>query len=255
MTQPLTAQKESQAAELEAAIRREALPRHVAVIMDGNGRWGEGHGMTRAYGHRESVEAVRRCVTAADDLGIGYLSLFCFSTENVQRPSDEVASLFALFDDVLDAEVDKLHQKNVRIITTGMIELLPEELTRKFDSAVERTKDNTGLLLNLCVMYSGRTEIVCAVQKIAAAVAAGEYQLERLNERSFRQFLFHPEIPDADLVIRTSGEVRISNFLLWQIAYSELVFTEVLWPDFTRADFCAALLEYQRRQRRFGRVQ
>ena len=211
--------------------------------------------MPRAYGHRESVEAVRRCVTAADDVGIKYLSLFCFSTENTGRPEDEVESLFKLFDDVLEAETQKLHKKNVRIITTGMLELLPQELSAKFGSAVALTAANDGLQLNLCVMYSGRSELLAAMERLVRAVQDGAFVLERLNERSFRQFLFHPEVPDPDLVIRTSGEMRISNFLLWQMAYSELVFTEVLWPDFSRADFLAALVEYQNRNRRYGKVQ
>jgi len=251
----ISAQPETAAAALERELLPGALPKHVAVIMDGNGRWGEGHGMPRAYGHRESVEAVRRCVTAADDLGLKHLSLFCFSTENTGRPEDEVESLYKLFDDVLDAETEKLHKKNVRIITTGMLELLPGALSAKFDAAVKRTAANDGLQLNLCVMYSGRSELLAAMERLARAVQSGEFIIERLNERSFRQFLFHPEIPDPDLVIRTSGEMRISNFLLWQMAYSELVFTEVLWPDFCRADFLAALLEYQHRNRRYGKVQ
>lgn len=255
MANVISAQPESAAEAIQRQLVPGALPQHVAVIMDGNGRWGEGHGMTRAYGHRESVEAVRRCVTAADDLGLKYLSLFCFSTENTNRPLDEVSSLFKLFDDVLDAETEKLHRKQVRIVVTGMLDLLPEELAAKFRSAIDRTSANTGLQLNLCVMYSGRSELLCAMQQLLEAVQRGEFKPERLSERSFRQFLFHPEIPDPDLVIRTSGEQRISNFLLWQMAYSELVFTEVLWPDFSRADFMAALHEFQLRSRRFGKVQ
>jgi undecaprenyl diphosphate synthase len=254
MSQVLPAQHLSAAAELEAQLDRGSLPRHVGVIMDGNGRWGIGRGMPREYGHRESVDAMRTAVTAADDLGIGALSLFCFSTENIDRPADEVASLFALFNDVLDAEPPQLHARGVRIVTSGLVELLPEPLPAKFADAVELTQANTGLILNLCVMYSGRSELIEAVKKLAAAAMQGEFDIDALDERLFRSFLYHAELPDLDLVIRTSGELRISNFLLWQMAYSELVFTEVLWPDFSRADFLAALLEYQRRSRRFGRV-
>jgi undecaprenyl diphosphate synthase len=239
----LTAQGEERAAEFEAALEPGHLPTHVAVIMDGNGRWGQARGLTRTDGHRESIEAIRRTVTAADDLHLGYLSLYCFSTENLQRPVDEVDSLFHLFAEVLNSETDELHRKNVRIIVTGMLDYLPEELAAQFHTAIALTKDNTGLTLNLCVMYSGRAEII-----------AGRFDPARLNERTFRQFLFQPSVPDPDLVIRTSGELRISNFLLWQMAYSEMVFTEVLWPDFTRADFLAALLDYQQRARRFGKV-
>ncbi len=250
----LCAQGEECAAQLEAALEPERLPAHVAVIMDGNGRWGEARGLTRNAGHRESIEAIRRSVTAADDLHLGYLSLYCFSTENLQRPVDEVDGLFHLFAGVLDTETQELHRKNVRIIVTGLLDYLPEELAAKFHSAIALTKDNTGLTLNLCVMYSGRSELLYAALGLAREVSAGRFDPQRLNERTFRQFLFHPDVPDPDLVIRTSGEMRISNFLLWQMAYSEMVFTEVLWPDFTRADFLAALLCYQQRSRRFGKV-
>ena len=222
--------------------------------MDGNGRWGVGHGMTREYGHQESVDAMRTAVTLASDLGIKHLSLFCFSTENIQRPPTEVKSLFTLFNDVLDTEPQQLHKKNVRICTSGMVELLPEPLPQKFDAARKLTTGNTGLYLNLCVMYSGRDEIVNAVRRLAKAAVAGEVDPDEIDDDMFRGFLYHPEMPDADLVIRTSGEQRLSNFLLWQMAYSELVFSEVLWPDFCEADFLAALLAYQQRTRRFGLV-
>lgn len=254
MGNTLQAQPETRASELQAALAPEGLPAHVAVIMDGNGRWGEGHGMSRVYGHQGSVEAVRRAVTAADDLGIQFLSLFCFSTENIERPSMEVVSLFTLFMDTLDRETEELYRKNVRILTTGLTDRLPDGLAEKFSGAVRRTSDNTGLTLNLCVMYSGRTELLHAVRSVATAAKAGKLDPEELDEEGFRGFLLHPDVPDPDLVIRTSGEQRISNFLLWQMAYSELVFTEVLWPDFGRADFLAALCEYQRRTRRFGKV-
>ena len=250
----LAVQPEARAAELEAALAAERLPRHVAIIMDGNGRWGQAHGLTRSDGHRESIDAIRRAVTAADDLGLDFLTLYCFSTENVDRPLDEVHGLFGLFAEVLDTETAELHRKRVRIMVTGMLELLPDELAAKFHDAVALTARNTGLTLNLCVMYSGRSELLHAVQRIAEAARAGELEPERINERVFRRYLYHPEVPDPDLVIRTSGEQRISNFLLWQMAYSELLFTEVLWPDFTRADFLAALLAYQQRSRRFGKV-
>jgi undecaprenyl diphosphate synthase len=250
----LAAQGEESAAALEAALEPGRLPAHVAVIMDGNGRWGQARGLTRNAGHCESVEAIRRAVTAADDLHLSYLSLYCFSTENMQRPTAEVDGLFHLFESVLDTETQKLHSKNVRIIVTGLLDYLPEALAAKFHAAIALTQGNTGLTLNLCVMYSGRSEIVQAALHLAQEVNAGRFDPARLNERTFRQFLFHPEVPDPDLVVRTSGEMRISNFLLWQMAYSEMVFTEVLWPDFTRADFLAALLCYQQRSRRFGKV-
>ena len=242
------------ARELEAALDRAQLPHHVAVIMDGNGRWGVQHGMTREYGHHESVDAMRTTVTAASDLGLQFLSLFCFSTENIQRPLNEVQSLFELFNEVLDLEPEKLHKKNVRIITSGMIEQLPEPLPHKFAKAIELTANNTGLTLNLCVMYSGRSELIQATRRAAQAIAAGELNPDELNEHTLKRYFYHPELPDPDLVIRTSGEKRISNFLLWQLAYSELIFSDILWPDFSRADFLTALYEFQQRNRRFGKV-
>lgn len=239
---------------LEALLDPEALPVHVGVIMDGNGRWGVSHGGTREYGHRESVDAMRHTVTAASDLGLKYLSLFCFSVENLQRPPTEVGSLFKLFNDVLDFEPARLHEKNVRIVTSGMANLLPEPLPVKFDQATELTRRNTGLTLNLCVMYSGRMELLESMRAMAQAAREGRFDLDDLDEANFRQFLCQPDVPDLDLVIRTSGEMRISNFLLWQMAYSELYFSDVLWPDFSRPHFIEALLDYQRRQRRFGKV-
>ena len=239
---------------LEALLEPELLPVHAGVIMDGNGRWGVSHGGTREYGHRESVDAMRSTVTAASDLGVKFLSLFCFSVENLQRPPAEVGSLFKLFNEVLDCEPTRLHKKNVRIVTSGMLNLLPDPLPEKFNQAIELTKNNTGLTLNLCVMYSGRMELLESMRALAEAARDGRFDLEDLDESNFRQFLCQPSIPDLDLVIRTSGEMRISNFLLWQMAYSELYFCDVLWPDFSRAHFIDALLDYQNRQRRFGKV-
>ena len=254
MSDVRTDRESSRAVALTEGLEPTAMPRHVGVIMDGNGRWGVARGMDREYGHREAVDALRATVTAADDLGVGYLSLYCFSTENINRPDREVNSLFKLFDEVLDNEVRVLNAKNVRIVISGMTELLPEPLPQKFAQAVELTAGNTGLVLNLCVMYSGRSEIIEAVKRIAGEARDGRLDPARLDERRFEQYLFQPELPEIDLTIRTSGEMRISNFLLWQMAYSELVFTDVLWPDFNRDGFMSALREYQLRQRRFGRV-
>lgn len=254
MPRILTAQPPEAAQALSAKLVPTLMPAHVGVIMDGNGRWGVDHGGEREYGHRESVDAMRSVVTAADDLGVKCLSLFCFSTENLERPLAEVESLFKLFNDVLDTEVQELHRKNTRILTSGFVEYLPDPLPEKFARACEMTSANTGLNLNLCVMYSGRSEITRAVQRLARAAADGEIAAEEIDEAMIARQLFQPDLPEIDLVIRTSGELRISNFLLWQMAYAELVFSEVLWPDYTRADFIAALYEYQRRQRRFGNV-
>jgi undecaprenyl diphosphate synthase len=242
------------AAGSQVELAPDNIPQHVAIIMDGNGRWGQLHGLDRNAGHRGGVEAIRRTVQAADDVGVKYLSLYSFSTENLGRPPEEVECLFGLFSETLDREVAELHRKNVRVVVTGLLEWLPEELAAKFRSAIELTAANTGLTLNLCVMYSGRAEIVDAVKSIAAEVAAGTLDPSRIDDRTISRHLYMPEIPDPDLVIRTSGEQRVSNFLLWQIAYSEFVFSEVLWPDFAAADFNAALREYQQRSRRFGGV-
>jgi undecaprenyl diphosphate synthase len=247
---PATAADEADA--IEAQLDLSSLPAHIAIIMDGNGRWGEQNGKSRCDGHLGGVEAIRRVVTACSDLGIKYLSLYSFSTENSNRPPDEVRYLFDLFARTMAGEVEGLHAKNVRVIITGLLDWLPEEPAGEFRRAVERTADNTGLTLNLCVMYSGRAELIDAARAIACAARKGELDPARLSERVFRSFLYHPEVPDPDLVIRSSGEQRISNFLLWQIAYSELVFSEVLWPDYSRADLLAALREYQYRHRRFG---
>ncbi|MCB1187515.1 di-trans,poly-cis-decaprenylcistransferase [bacterium] len=254
MIRAVPAQPESAVAELEAALRGDLMPQHVAVIMDGNGRWGKLHGMERLEGHHEAIKAVRATVTAAQDLKLPFLTLYCFSTENLNRPADEIHGLFELFMAVLDSQTEELHERQVRIIFNGRMDWLPDELAQKFHAAVELTKHNTGLTLNLCVMYSGRMEMMDAIRAAADAIASGELASRDLDEESFRRFLYQPEVPDPDLIIRTSGEQRISNFLLWQLAYSELVFTEVLWPDFSRADFLAALLTYQQRNRRFGAV-
>jgi undecaprenyl diphosphate synthase len=254
MAKILTSQPPETAEALSARLVPGLLPTHVGVIMDGNGRWGVDHGGAREYGHRESVDAMRTVVTAADDLGIKCLSLYCFSTENLDRPLAEVESLFKLFNDVLDTETQELHRKNTRILTSGFVEYLPAPLPEKFARACKLTAANTGLTLNLCVMYSGRSELIRAVQQLARRAAAGELAPAEIDEGALEQHLFQPGLPEIDLVIRTSGELRISNFLLWQMAYAELVFSEVLWPDYSRADFIAALCEYQWRQRRFGGV-
>ena len=254
MIRAVPAQPESRVAELEAALEGKDMPRHVAVIMDGNGRWGKRHGLERLEGHHEAIKAIRATVTAAQDLELDFLTLYCFSTENLNRPAEEIHGLFELFMAVLDAETEELHRRNVRIVFNGRMDWLPDELAGKFHAAVDLTGNNTGLTLNLCVMYSGRMELMDAVRAAADAIASGELASRDLDEESFRRFLYQPGIPDPDLIIRTSGEQRMSNFLLWQLAYSELVFTEVLWPDFCRADFLAALLAFQERNRRYGAV-
>jgi undecaprenyl diphosphate synthase len=254
MAEVLQAQHATEADNLHSQLLPEAIPTHVAIIMDGNGRWGLMHGLTRCDGHRCATDAMWRAVDTADRLGVGYLSLYCFSTENVHRPIDEVTALFTLFSEVLDEETPELHRRNVRVVTTGELDELPAPLPGKFRATEELTAGNTGLVLNLCIMYSGRAELLRAMRLAGEAVSRGEIGPEALDEAALRRWFYHPEMPDVDLTIRTSGEQRISNFLLWQMAYSELVFTEVLWPDFNEADFLAALVQYQNRNRRFGRV-
>jgi undecaprenyl diphosphate synthase len=252
--QVMPAQNVDDADTLRAQLQLDSIPRHVAVIMDGNGRWGLLHGLTRCDGHRKATDAMWRTVDTADKLGIGYLSLYAFSTENVSRPPAEVEALFTLFSDVLDEETPELHRRNIKVIVTGELDDLPPPLPAKFRETTDLTANNTGLVLNLCIMYSGRTELLRAARLAAQAAADGGIDPAELTERQLRGFFYHPGVPDVDLTIRTSGEQRISNFLLWQMAYSELVFSEVLWPDYTVADFLAALLQYQMRNRRFGKL-
>jgi len=254
MSQLLAAQPQESAERLRSGLNLEAIPRHIAVIMDGNGRWAKQRGLERTAGHSCGVDAIHRTVDEAERLGVQYLSLYSFSTENMNRPPQEVACLFDLFANTLVTEVEGLHARNIRIITTGLIDWLPTELAAGFHRAEDYTAANTGLTLNLCVMYSGRAELLDAIRAIAAEAQAGRLRPEYIDEHVVRAHLYRPDVPDPDLLIRTSGEQRISNFLLWQIAYSELVFSEVLWPDFCEADFLAAVLEYQRRERRFGKL-
>ncbi len=235
-------------------VDRENLPRHIAIIMDGNGRWGKKYGFSRVIGHREGVETVRTVVETSLDLGVKHLSLFAFSTDNIFRPLSEVSSLFGLFEEILVAEAAKLNEKKIRLIISGDLSILPDGLRSRFDDAVELMKDNTGLVLNIAVNYSGRQEIIDAVKRIATALEDGKLKVEELSEEFFRKFLYHPDLPYPDLLIRTSGEYRISNFLLWQSAYTEMWFTNSLWPEFSKREYVQAILDYQSRERRFGKV-
>jgi len=239
---------------LKARLDSERLPRHVAIIMDGNGRWGERHGLSRIEGHRHAIHAVRKVVRLVQDLNIPYLSLFAFSTENAERPAEEVEEIFRLFATTVDEELPSLIERGVKVIFSGEIDMLPTKVALKFREASEKTMNNSHLTLNLCVFYSGRSEILRAVRAIAEDVRSGKLEACRINSTTFAKYLYHPELPDPDLLIRTSGEMRISNFLLWQLAYTELYFTDTLWPDFDEIELLRALLDYQSRERRFGRV-
>ncbi|WP_264194720.1 isoprenyl transferase [Acuticoccus sediminis] len=230
------------------------LPRHVAIIMDGNGRWASRRGLPRTLGHRKGVETVRRIVRHAGERGIAYLTLFAFSRENWNRPQAEVSELMNLLRHFIRADLDELVANNVRISVIGGRADLSDDLIEMIDQAEGRTRDNTGLNLILAFNYGGRDELVRAARRAAEAVARGELSPDGLTEETFACFLDTAKFPDPDLVIRTSGELRISNFLLWQSAYAEYAFPSTLWPDFDAAQFDEALADYATRQRRFGAV-
>ena len=234
------------------------LPCHVAVIMDGNGRWAKKRALNRLKGHKAGIEAVRETIRCASDAGVRYLTIYSFSTENWKRPEEEVDGLMDLFAKTMLAEVDGLHEEHVRVRTIGDLSALPEETREAFNEAWKKTMDNDGMTLLVAVNYGSRQEILHAVEAcMREAVLKGEEtgELPALTEEMFERGLYTADIPDPDLVIRTSGEMRVSNFLLWQMAYSEFYCTDVLWPDFNRYDFLRALLDYQGRNRRFGAVQ
>jgi len=233
---------------------KEKIPRHVAIIMDGNGRWAEQHGHPRIYGHLHGVEAVRSTVEGAGELGIDYLTLYAFSTENWSRPSDEVKGLMSLLVDSINNEVSNLMKNNVRLLTIGDLEMLPEDVRQKLQGAIDQTNGNTGLSLILALSYSSKWEIIKAVKEIAAAVKSESLDIDSIDDKLFSDYLETAEIPDPELLIRTSGEYRLSNFLLWQLAYAEFVFVEKFWPDFRKDDLVNAIDDYQQRERRFGKT-
>jgi len=234
-----------------AAVPR-ALPRHIAIIMDGNGRWARARGLPRIAGHRSGAEAVRRTVSAAGELGIPYLTLFGFSSENWKRPSAEVQDLMVLLRHYLRREIAELQRNCVRLKVIGQLTRLAPDIVGMISHAETLTRENSRITLTIALSYGGRAEIVAAVQAIAAEVARGSLAAEDVDEDCLAKHLFTADIPDPDLLIRTSGEQRISNFLLWQCAYSELVFTKTLWPDFSRRDLEQAIDEYCGRERRYG---
>ncbi len=230
------------------------IPRHVAVIMDGNGRWAKGRGAARLFGHKNAIKAVRDITEGAAELGIEFLTLYAFSTENWKRPKLEVRGLMELLVATIKGEVGTLNKNNVRLQTIGDIKNLPGNCERQLEEAMEITKGNTGLTLVLALNYGGRSELIEAAKKMAVDVASGEVDATKIDETIFSTYLDTKNIPDPELLIRTSGEMRISNFLLWQVAYSELFFTDVLWPDFRKGDLYEAIVSYQKRERRFGKI-
>jgi undecaprenyl diphosphate synthase len=225
-------------------------PQHVAIIMDGNGRWAKKRGLPRLVGHNAGGDNIRPVVKIFANYGVKYLTLYMFSTENWNRPKIEVAGLLRLLAKKIDQETQAFHQENIRLVHVGRLDRLSQKLREKVQAAVELTKNNTGLTLCLAFDYGGRDEIVQAARRIASAGIPGN----NIDESVFARYLYSPDIPDPDLVIRTGGESRLSNFLLWQAAYSELYFTPVLWPDFGLKDVEEALSEYKLRQRRFGKI-
>ncbi|MFT3703217.1 MAG: isoprenyl transferase [Agriterribacter sp.] len=235
-------------------IDKTKLPQHIAIIMDGNGRWAQEKGEDRLYGHYHGVESVRNIVEGSSEIGIKYLTLYAFSTENWDRPESEVNGLMILLADTIRQEVPILNKNNIRLALIGNIEMLPEYASRELLEAVELTKNNNGLTLIIALSYSSRWELVNAVKLIATDVKEGKLQPDQVNDDTLRNYLNTSAFPDPELMIRTSGEYRISNFLLYQLAYAELYFTDTRWPDFRKEHLFEAIINFQQRQRRFGKT-
>jgi undecaprenyl diphosphate synthase len=240
--------------DLKSQIDLEKLPRHIAVIMDGNGRWAKQHGKPRVFGHRNGVKAVRETTEAAAELGVNYLTLYAFSTENWNRPKLEISALMALLVETLHKEIHTLMENNIRLQAIGEIEKLPSKTYKALLGGIEKTKDNTRMTLILALNYSAKWDIVRASRRLAHQVKKGLLQPEDINEQTFSNALSTQGIPNPELLIRTSGESRLSNFLLWQIAYAELYFTPLFWPDFRKQHLYQAIIDFQRRERRFGKI-
>lgn len=230
------------------------LPQHIAIIMDGNGRWAKQKRKNRLVGHKKGVDSVNTIVTACGKLGIKYLTLYTFSTENWDRPKDEVLGLMSLLATTLEKKIVLLQKNNVRLHVIGLIDKLPKILQKKLSKAIENTANNDGLQLIMALNYSGRSELTHATQKIAQDVEDGKLNTKEIDEQILKKYLFTKHFPDPELLIRTGGEYRISNFLLFQIAYTELFFTPILWPDFDEKKLHEAIIEYQKRERRFGKI-
>jgi undecaprenyl diphosphate synthase len=228
------------------------LPRHIAIIMDGNGRWARKRHLPRLAGHRAGTESVRATIRAGAKLGLSVLSLYTFSLENWRRPRLEVDGLMRFLNEVLHSEYLELAENNIRLRAIGRIEMLPRDTRDTLRETIAKLSGNSGMILNLCLSYGGRAEIVDAARKLVGTVQEGTFAASDLDEKTFRRFLYDPELPDPDLLIRTSGEMRISNFLLWQLAYTEIVVLDTLWPDFREEHLIGAIREYLGRERRFG---
>ena len=230
------------------------LPKHVAIIMDGNGRWAKSQNKERTFGHKNAIKAVREVISACNEVGIPYLTLYTFSTENWNRPTEEVDTLMNLLSSTLLQEAEEIFSKGIRIRAIGDLEALPEDVRNQLYNIMELTKNNTKGNLTLALSYGSQKEILNAVKELCKKVKNGDINENDIDEKLFEQHLYTKEIPPVDLLIRTSGEVRVSNFLLWQIAYAEMQFIDVLWPDFTKETFFQCILDYQTKERRFGKI-
>jgi undecaprenyl diphosphate synthase len=231
-----------------------SIPQHIAIIMDGNGRWAKDKGNVRLFGHKAGVESVRDITESCAQLGVKHLTLYAFSTENWNRPSAEVNGLMKLLVNSLQNEAERLHKNNIRLVSIGQLDRLPQNCQAKLGEVIELTKDNTRLELCLALSYSGRWDIIEAIKKVSKEVQNGNVDPEEIDDQLVSSYLSTADIPDPDLIIRTSGEYRISNFLLWQLAYSELYITQTFWPDFRRDELYKAIFSYQKRDRRYGKV-
>lgn len=240
--------------QLLQQIDKAHLPRHIAIIMDGNGRWAKEQGQDRLFGHVHGVESVRNIVEGCAELGVEYLTLYAFSTENWDRPEYEVVGLMELLVNTIRNEVESLHKNNIKLHVIGNMNMLPDSAKLELNEALEITKENTGLNLIMALSYSGRWELLNAVKNIAYEVRKGKLNVEEIDQDTLQQYLCTSGFPDPELMIRTSGEYRISNFLLYQLAYAELYFTNVRWPDFRKENLYEAILDYQNRERRFGKT-
>jgi undecaprenyl diphosphate synthase len=237
---------------IESSLINEPIPRHIAIIMDGNGRWAQARGISRNEGHKKGLDALRSVVRSANDLGVRWLTLYAFSLENWSRPKLEVASLMGLLERYLELEIEEVMEKGIQLRSIGRPDRLPSRIRKKVDDAIERTRNNSNMTLVFALSYGGRSEIVDATRKLLRDAELGKIDPERIDEKTFAAYLYDPEVPDPDLLIRTGAELRVSNFLLWQIAYTEIYSTGVMWPDFGGSELMDAVRDYQSRERRFG---
>ncbi|MCR6515274.1 MAG: isoprenyl transferase [Clostridium sp.] len=246
--------KSPKGTEEEIALDMENIPKHIAIIMDGNGRWAKKRKLPRTMGHKAGVETIRRILKEASNLGVKYMTLYAFSTENWKRPKDEVNALMKLLVQYLRKEINELHKNGVRINVLGDISMLPKECIDEIEKSVEKTKNNTGITMNIALNYGGRDEIIRSIKLIAQDVLDGKIEIDAIEEDTVNNYLYTKGVPDPDIIIRPSGEQRLSNFLLWQCAYSEFWYSDICWPDFTEDDLHKAIYDFQQRDRRFGGI-